>query len=189
MKTTAKRAKPQHAGVSDEAVAQRTGKRWSEWFRLLDRAGAKRLDHAAIASLLHAKHRVSGWWSQMITVAWEQARGRRVRHQKAAGDFEVAASRTIAASRAAIWRAITNAAARRRWVAVPAWSVRTQRPPERVRIDWPGGQIVEFRIDAPAAGRSRVTAQHLKLRTAKAAAWTKRCWARALDRMQALLEK
>ena len=39
--------------IGDEAVAKRTGKTWPEWFKALDKAGAKKLDHPAIARMLH----------------------------------------------------------------------------------------------------------------------------------------
>jgi hypothetical protein len=35
--------------MSDAAVKARTGKDWPTWFRLLDRAGAARLEHKAAA--------------------------------------------------------------------------------------------------------------------------------------------
>ncbi len=189
MPRTKKNADLRHAAISSAAVALRTGKGWNAWFNLLDRAGARRLEHPAIARLLNERHGVDGWWAQMITVAWEQARGWRVRHQRIGGSFEVSASRTIAASRAAVWKALVDPRVRRRWVNVASWDVRTRKAPERVRIDWPGDQIVEFSLVPKAAEKCQVVATHSKLHDARSAATTKRCWARALERMKAHLEK
>jgi hypothetical protein len=76
---TAKLAKRQRkvAGISDAAVQAKTGKTWPEWLALLDRAGARKMNHQEIASYLHDELGCSGWWSQMVTVGYEQARGMR----------------------------------------------------------------------------------------------------------------
>ena len=65
-------------GMSDAAVKAKTGKDWAGWFGALDKAGAANLNHPQIARLLHEKHGVAGWWSQMVTVEYELARGLRV---------------------------------------------------------------------------------------------------------------
>ena len=82
--------------ISDEAVAAKTGKSWSEWFKLLDRAGAKKMTHQQIAAHLDEHCGVGPWWTQMVAVNYEQARGLRDKHQKPEG-FEISVSRTIAA--------------------------------------------------------------------------------------------
>lgn len=40
------------AGISDGAVRARTGRTWSEWFRVLDAVGARAMDHKAIVAYL-----------------------------------------------------------------------------------------------------------------------------------------
>jgi hypothetical protein len=65
------------AGVRTEAVLKATGRAWDEWLRVLDRAGARRMPHEEIAALLARKFAVPGWWCQMVTVGYEQARGLR----------------------------------------------------------------------------------------------------------------
>ena len=75
----------------------RTGKDWAGWFRVLDRGGAKRMDHKQIVAHLRAHHDLSPWWQQSVAVAYEQARGLRDVHEKAGG-YEIGRSKTIAAS-------------------------------------------------------------------------------------------
>jgi hypothetical protein len=69
------------AGISSAAVKKATGKDWKQWFTLLDKAGARKMPHKDIACLVYEKHQVSGWWAQMVTVGYEQARGLRQKHQ------------------------------------------------------------------------------------------------------------
>jgi hypothetical protein len=189
MATTTSATDPQrHAGIGDDAVKRRTGRGWEEWFELLDQAGAKELEHPEIARWLDVRHGAGAWWSQMITVAYEQARGRRVRHERAGGDFAVSATRTIAAKPSAIWKALSDAATRRKWVNAATWKVRTKKAPERMRIEWGKDELVEFRITPKGADKCLVAADHSRLKDAKSAASTKKCWARALDKMRAFLE-
>lgn len=82
-------------GTSDEALTAATGRPWSEWFDLLDAAGAEAWPHARIARWLHEEQGVPGWWSQAVTVGFEQARGLRMPGQRADGSFEVSTSRTF----------------------------------------------------------------------------------------------
>lgn len=93
--------------MSDHAVKAKTGKVWSEWFKILDAAGAKKMTHQEIAALLHSKHHVGPWWTQMVTVTYEQARGLRDKHQKPGG-YEISVSRTVDASLSKAFKAWTD---------------------------------------------------------------------------------
>lgn len=81
------------------AIAQITQKPWDEWVKWLDARGARELGHGDIAKLiqeeLSGKIDSAGWWSQGITVAYEQHIGRRVPGQRSDGTFEVSVSKTI----------------------------------------------------------------------------------------------
>ena len=94
-------------GIGDEAVRAKTGKTWGEWITTLDKAGARTMEHAEIASLLHEKFGVPGWWTQMVTVGYEQSTGKRVARQKADG-FAASASKTLNVSAAAAFRAFND---------------------------------------------------------------------------------
>ena len=74
-------AKDYTPSMSDAAVKAKTGKDWNAWFALMDKAGANKLTHKDIAALLHETYKVPGWWSQMVTVEYERARGLRVKFQ------------------------------------------------------------------------------------------------------------
>jgi len=82
--------------ISDEAVTEKTGKSWDEWFDILDTAGAQLMTHKQIVAYLVEKHGNSSWWQQMVTVTYEQARGLRRKHEMPSG-YQISRSRTIAA--------------------------------------------------------------------------------------------
>ena len=73
-KAAKKRAAP---GMSDAAVKAKTGKTWAEWIAALDKAGAKAMSHKEITKLLSSRHKLADWWSQMVTVGYERAKGLR----------------------------------------------------------------------------------------------------------------
>ena len=50
--------------MSDAAVKERTGKTWPEWFKILDKAGAKKMRHQDISAYLSKEHKVGPWWSR-----------------------------------------------------------------------------------------------------------------------------
>jgi hypothetical protein len=81
--------------MNDEAVLRATGKDWKAWFAILDKAGAKTMPHKDIAQLVYKKYLPKNpWWSQMVTVQYEQARGLRKKNQNASG-FLVAVHKTM----------------------------------------------------------------------------------------------
>ena len=81
--------------MHDAAVINATGKALDAWFAILEERGARSLPHAEIARLLHDDYGVRGWWSQNVTVAYEQSIGRREPGQRADGGYTTSASRTL----------------------------------------------------------------------------------------------
>ncbi len=101
----------------------KTGRGWSAWLEILDREKSAQLGHKAIAELLHEKYGLPGWWAQSVAVGYEQARGLRVKHQKADG-FEIGASRVIDADVKSVFKAWQDAEARARWLPKTAIKVK-----------------------------------------------------------------
>ena len=184
----AKSASPRFAGVGSEAVLKATGRAWSEWLKVLDRAGAKSMPHKEIARMLHEKFSVPGWWSQMVTVGYEQARGLREAHQKADG-YSANASRTVNVALADLYAAWSEAAQRAKWLPGASLEVRKATSNKSMRITWiAGGSSVDVGFYAKGPGKSMVQVDHGKLPDARAVARQKEYWAAALDRLKALVE-
>jgi hypothetical protein len=170
------------AGMSDAAVRRATGKGWPQWFAVLDRFDVRKNGHAAAARHLHEKHRVPGWWAQMVTVGYEQARGLRKPHQRPEG-YSVSASKTFAAPVGALFRAWSHARLRRRWL-TGRFAVTTARRNKSLRILWGKGPTrVDVNFYPKAPRRCTMTVQHSKVPSAKTAQNYKACWRRALARL------
>src|SRR5437660_1523226 len=120
--------------MSDEAVESKTGETWSRWLKHLDAAGAKKMTHQEIVAHLRDKHDVRPWWTQMVAVTYEQARGLRERHEKAGG-YEISVSRTIEAPVGKAFKAWTDEKTRKQWL--PAnFTVRKSTANKNLRITW-----------------------------------------------------
>ena len=177
------------AGVGTDAVARATGKAWDQWLAILDKAGAVAMSHKAIAALLSEKFGVPPWWSQMVAVGYEQARGLREPHQKADG-FAASASRTVAAGLDRLYGAWTDPALRAVWLGGAPIEVKRATDGKSMRIAWKaGGSSVDVNFYPAGAGRSRVQVEHGRLADEKARAAQKSFWGGALDRLKAMLEK
>lgn len=181
---TSKQSKPAAAlkfgGVGSEAVAKATGRTWAEWLALLDAERATELPHREIATRLYTKHGVGAWWAQMITVGYEQARGRRVAGQKCDGNFAANGSKTLPLAATAAHTFFTDARKRRRWL--PEGVVlRTATPPKSARLEFPDGSIAGAWLTAKGADKCSVGISHDGLPDAAAAAKYKAVWKTALE--------
>jgi len=169
--------------MSDATVAAKTGKKWGEWFRILDKAGARKMPHRDVARLLYAKHKVPSWWCQMVTVEYERARGLRAVHQAAAG-FVANASRTFDASASALYNAWTDARRRRRWLGEAKVTLSTANKNKSLRMVWGRGpQRVEVYFTPKSATRCVMTVQHNKLAGSKDVATKKEFWSAAFNKL------
>jgi hypothetical protein len=174
--------------MSDEAVKSKTGKAWKEWFAILDRAGAAKMTHQEIADHLHTKYAVQPWWTQMVTVTYEQQRGLRDKHQRPDG-YQTSVSRTINAPLSTLYKSVANEKNRTGWLREQGLVVRKATPNKTMRVTWSDGkQSLEFYFYPKADTKTQIVVQHSKIADAKTAAKMKTYWANALDRLRQSLE-
>lgn len=174
-------------GIGSAAVAAKTGKGWQDWFAILDRSKASTWPHKQIATFLYDEHGVPGWWCQMITVGYEQARGLRVKHQKGDG-FAASASKTIQAPLEKLFDAWTKESARKSWLGGAGVSIRKSTPLKSLRMTWDDGSSVSVNFYKRGPGKSQVAIDHEKLGAAADVARMKRIWGAALDKLKTKLE-
>lgn len=175
--------------ISSAAVKVKTGRGWSEWLEILDREKGAQLGHKAIAELLREKYGLPGWWAQSVTVGYEQARGVRVKHQKADG-FEIGASRVIDADAKSVFKAWLDAKTRARWLPKVPIRVHKATPNKSMRITWTdGAKSISVNFYGKGAGRTQVALQHGKLASAAEAKKMKAFWGERLDACKELLER
>jgi hypothetical protein len=187
-KKTAKTAAPAKMPVSDVAVKAKTGKTWAQWCTVLDRAKAGNMSHREIADLLDSKFGVGPWWTQMVTVGYERARGRRAVNQTTRG-FSASVTRTIGASAAAAFRSWSDDVARAAWLPGQLFTVRASTAGKSLRITWPDGTNVDVTLTSRGPKKCVVAVQHDKLVSAAAVRGAKSYWGLRLDALRDELER
>ena len=175
----------QAVGVSSDAVARRTGKSWAAWFALLDAAGAAELDHKGIVAVLAQRHGVGPWWQQMVTTAYEKARGTDGA-QAADEGFQVGVEKVLELPVGKLFRFWSEPAERNKWLADDRFSIHKSTASKSIRARWGRGSSridVDFSEKGPS--KSQVTVQHRRIETSEAAAQMKAYWAKKLSALEA----
>ncbi len=173
------------AGVGDAAVRKATGKNWQQWLVILDRLGAREMAHKSIAEALRAQHRLDGWWAQMITVGYEQSRGLRAVLERADG-FAACISRTVNTRLGVLYEAFSQEAARLEKNGI---QVRRSVSGKSMRVQMDDGSKLEMNFNESGGGKSTVSVEHSRLKSAKDASESKAFWQLTLDELQQKLAK
>lgn len=172
--------------MSDEAVQAKTGKTWTQWFAILDKAGGARKSHKEIVALLDG-YDIGGWWQQMLTVVYEQERGLREKHQTATG-YQVSVSKTLPAGADQLFECCHDPKQRKQWAPGMPLSIRKATPGKSLRMTATADNTnVEINLYPKGDAKAQIVVQHNKLRDASQAADRKAYWARALARLSDLL--
>jgi hypothetical protein len=169
-------------GIGSDAVQKATGRTWPEWIAFLDGLDAIKLPHKEIAALLHEKHNIPGWWCQMVTVGYEQAKGRRIVGQTCAGDFSANGAKTLPISADAAHAWFADDRKRARWLDGKT-VLRTANAPKSARLGFPDGTIAGVFIMAKGDVKCSVGISHDKLSSLKIAEGYKAFWKTALARL------
>jgi hypothetical protein len=188
-------AQPEQPGeppllISDEAIRERTGRGWEEWFDLLDEWGALERTHREIARHVSGELGIHalGWDAQAITVSYERARGMRAVGERSDG-FGVSASKTVAVPVERLFDAFVEEGRRERWLPDGELRERTATRPKSARFDWGDGETrVHATFTAKGGSKSSVAVEHLRLPDAGVAERRKAYWRERLAALRAELE-
>jgi hypothetical protein len=173
--------------ISSDAVQKATGKTWDDWLALLDAAGSKTMTHQQIVAVVK-EHGVGPWWQQMLTVGYEQARGKRVKHQRPDG-FSINRSKTVAAPVGEAFAAWKDRRKRARWLADCDFTIRKATADKSLRITWCDGvSTLDVLFYPKGDGKCQVAIQHAHLKGAKEAEKMKAYWGAQLENLQEFLE-
>jgi len=180
-KARAKAASKTGGGVmSDAAMKAKTGRTWDQWFTLLDKAGAAKMTHGAIAKLVATRHKIPGWWAQAVTVGYERARGLRKVNETLAG-FRTGVSRTLDAGMDAAFGAWDNAKTRAALLKEKV-DLSTRNPGKNLRFAWKVGRVeVRFVVKSPK--KTQVTVDHTGLKSESQVDKFKAQWSETMDKL------
>jgi hypothetical protein len=178
------KSKPK-AIMTDAAIKARTGKDWMTWFAALDKAGAAKLDHRAIAKLAREEMGAGAWYGQMVAVSYERARGLRAMNQKCDGEFSVSITRVIDAPLSKLYAAATKDLAG--WFPKGAFEETSRTKDKYWRGKWKSGRL-EVGFYAKGTGRAQIALQSNKLPDEASVEKERALWKKAIDRLQAIVE-
>ncbi|MCI0329410.1 MAG: hypothetical protein L0196_00445 [candidate division Zixibacteria bacterium] len=178
----------QFAGVGDEAVRAKTGKGWKEWFTILDKTGARKMAHKDIAQYLYDTHKIGGWWSQMVTVGYEQAHGKREKHERVGGTYDISVSRILEVPVSKVFKAWQDGKACAKWLGEKP-EIRSATVNKYMHLTWADKKTkLDLNFYSKGPAKSQVVVQHSKLPDAKAAAKMKIYWSKNLERLKGFLK-
>lgn len=177
--------------TSDEAIRERTGRGWEQWFDLLDEWGAAERPHREIARWVGAQLQIEplGWWAQAITVSYERARRGRAVGEQADGSFAITASKTVAVPVERLFDAFVEESVRERWLPDGELRERTATRPRSARFDWGEGETrVNVTFEAKGEARSTGVVEHARLADTQEAERMKAYWRERLAALKAGFE-
>jgi len=171
--------------ISDEKVKAATGRGWMGWFVILNKANAGALPHKQIAQLLYDKG-CPGWWSQMITVEYEWARGGRQKHEQTGG-FSVSITKVMPVDLPVLFSAATDPKLRAKWFPKGAFEETSKTENKYWRGKWKKDARLEVGFYAKGAGKSQIALQVNKLPDAGSVEKERAAWKKAFEKLATLL--
>ncbi len=164
-------------GMSDDAVAAKTGRTWKQWVRELDAFDAISMPHRDIAKRVQSDYEISGWWAQTVTVGYERIRGlREIGQRRDTKTFEASKSKTFPVELARLYSAVADESDRRLWLPDVDLAIRTQTENKSMRISWPDGTSVHIYVYDKGASKSQLVVQHVGLADKADAEGRKQFW-------------
>lgn len=177
-----------YGGMSTEAVKKATGKSWAEWLKVLDMIDATKMTHKEIAAWIYGKKLATGWWSQMVTVGYEQARGMREKYQKSgAKGYSVSVTATINTPLKKLYNAVADEKFRKLWLREKL-EVSSTTKEKSFNAKWKDGSkvIAGFYFKGPE--KSQIALEHSKLEVKAQVEEMRAFWKKRFVKLKELLE-
>jgi hypothetical protein len=175
--------------ISDQAVQEKTGKGWAEWFKIINQAGGQELSHKEIVAFLKSRYGLSLWWQQMITVTYEQQIGRREKHQKSDG-FQISKSRTFNQPLEILQDAWVSVDLRRQWLEHASVTIGRTNQSKSLRMNWGDGKTtVEVQFYPKGKLKTQLIVQHSKIDSLEEAEKLKHYWHQQLNNLEVMFDK
>jgi hypothetical protein len=171
--------------ISDDKVKAATGRGWMGWFTILNKANAADLPHGEITALLRANG-APRWWSQMIAVEYERARGGRQKHEKADG-YSVSVTKVMPVDLPVLFAVTTDPKLRANWFPKGEFAETSKTDNKYLRGKWKKDARLEVGFYAKGASKSQIALQVNKLPDANAVEKERAAWKKAFEKLAGLL--
>ena len=166
---------------SAKGIQAKTGKSYSDWFALLDAAGAQKMAYKEIFAILQSRHRLGRWWAQKLTIIYELERGLRQKHETQSG-YQISVNRTLPFPATKLFKMWHDKRLRSKWLIDDALTIRTATANNTLRGSWQSGKSRVVVCFYPRGQRKcQVVVEHTKLGGSVEASRMRKYWAEALD--------
>jgi len=178
--------------ITDKLVVEKTGKTMEEWFKVLDKKGAKEMKHTEIFAMIRSiktLEPLGEWNHNLLTTTYEWNRGLKERGEKANG-FEISVSKTVTVPIEVLYNYWIDDQLRNKWLKGENITIRKATLNKSARVTWSDGET-SLSIDFYPKGdnKSQVVVQHLKIKDGDKATELKMYWNKMLEALKVLLEK
>jgi uncharacterized protein YndB with AHSA1/START domain len=176
--------------ITDKLLIEKTNRTLEDWFLVLDKKGAQKMNHPEIFALVSKIKGLGplGEWNQnLLITSYEWSRGIKERGQKENG-FEISVSKTVSVPVALLYNRWTDDPQRKKWLKEKI-IIRKATENRSVRITWSDNET-SLSVDfyPKGNGKSQVVVQHLKIPDSKKATELKEYWSKKLNELKSLLE-
>lgn len=170
--------------TSDKGIMAKTGKTYSDWFAILDAAGARKMTHKEIVAILQSRYQLGRWWEQKIAITYEHERGLRKKHETQAG-YQISVTRTLPSPASKLFKMWHDKQERSEWLINASLAIRTATANKALRGSWEDGRT-RVNVSFYPKGRSKcqVVVEHTKLGGSVEAGRMRKYWSEALDRLK-----
>ncbi|MBV9571273.1 MAG: hypothetical protein JO056_08540 [Alphaproteobacteria bacterium] len=172
--------------ISEEKVKAATGRGWMGWFVILNRANGNALPHKDVAQILYDKG-CPGWWSQMIAVEYERARGGRKKNEREGGTFAVNVTKVMPVTIAKLFAAATSPKTRKDWFPPGAFEETAKTKDKYWRGKWKKDLRLEFGFYPRGDGKAQIALEINRLPDADAVEKARAAWKKAFSKLTTLL--
>ena len=172
--------------IGEEKVKAATGRGWMGWFVILNRANASTMKHAQIAQLLSDKG-CPGWWSQMIAVEFERARGGRKVNEREGGTFSVNVTKVMPVALPKLFAAATSEKSRKDWFPPGAFEETSKTKDKYWRGKWKKDRRLEFGFYAKGEGKASIALEIRQLPSAADVEKERAAWKKAFAKLEGVL--
>lgn len=171
--------------VKSASVEKHTGKSWSEWIAILQKAQAQNWPHREAKLWLKQKYKLSPWWQSGVAMGYEIFIGRRVEGRNEKGEYSLTVTKTLPASQKRAWKFISSPEGSEVWLKPFApfalkpkaayevdggifGEVRTMKAPLRARLtwqdeNWEKASVVQIHLMPRPGEKCMIGIQHEKL--------------------------
>ena len=170
--------------MTDQAIKAKTGKGWAQWFAALDKAGAAKRDHKAIAALLEEKMGLGSWYAQTVSVSYERARGIRAMNQKCDGEFSVSVTKVMPVPLSKLFQAAT--ARQADWFPKGVFVESSRTEDKYWRGKWKTGRLAIGFI-AKGTDKAQIAIDSGRLPGPEAVEKERATWKKAVEKLSGLL--